>query len=77
MSDKQESETVGLENPSGYGEKGVTYNIGEVTLQIDDEFMVATLLAIVAVINQMIPEFDDIVSQVGANIYDQIKKQDS
>jgi len=77
MSDNQESETVGSESPNGYGEKGDTYIIGEATLKIDDEFIVATLLALVNVLTQIIPEFDDAVSQVSAKIYEQIQKQAS
>ena len=57
-----------------YGENGKEYSIGGVPLKVDDEFILATLLAIVGLMQQIIPKFDDMASTTASKIYDEIKK---
>jgi hypothetical protein len=49
-------------------------DIGGTELQVDDEFMVATLLAIIAVLNTIHAGIDEHISVVGQKIYDEITK---
>ena len=62
------------EQTSLYGAQGKKINIGGTELQIDDEFMVATLLAIITVLNTIHIGIDDKISVVGQKIYDEITK---
>ena len=62
------------EPTSLYGAQGKKINIGGTELQIDDEFMVATLLAVIAVLNTIHTGIDDHISTVGQKIYDEITK---
>ncbi len=62
------------EQTSLYGAQGKKINIGGTELQIDDEFMVATLLAVIAVLNTIHTGIDDHISTVGQKIYDEITK---
>jgi hypothetical protein len=57
-----------------YGENGKEYNIGGTPLKVDDEFILATLLAIVGLMQQIIPKFDDMASATASKIYDEIQK---
>jgi hypothetical protein len=57
-----------------YGETGKEYAVGETTLKVDDEFTLATMLAIVGVVTTYIPKFDEQVSAVAEKIYEEIKK---
>lgn len=57
-----------------YGENGKEYKIGESVIKIDDEFIVATILAVVGVLQTMIPNFDELASATASRIYDEIKK---
>jgi hypothetical protein len=60
-----------------YGENGKEYNIGGTPLKVDDEFILATLLAIVGLMQQIIPKFDDMASATASKIYDEIQKNKS
>ena len=62
------------EQTSLYGAQGKKIDIGGTELQIDDEFMVATLLAIITVLNTIHIGIDDKISVVGQKIYDEITK---
>ena len=62
------------EQTSLYGAQGKKINIGGTELQIDDEFMVATLLSIITVLNTIHIGIDDKISVVGQKIYDEIIK---
>jgi len=62
------------EQISQYGAKGKLFDIGGTTINIDDEFMIATLLAVISVLNAMYPSLDEKVSEVGQKIYDEITK---
>ncbi len=62
------------EQTSLYGAQGKKINIGGTELQIDDEFMVATLLAVIAVLNTIHTGIDDHISVIGQKIYDEITK---
>ena len=62
------------EQTSLYGAQGKKIDIGGTELQIDDEFMVATLLAVIAVLNTIHIGIDDKISSVGQKIYDEITK---
>ena len=57
-----------------YGENGKEYFIGETSLKIDDEFVIATVLAVVGVLQTIIPNFDELASATASRIYDEIKK---
>ena len=57
-----------------YGENGTEYDIGGTVLKVDDEFILATILAIVALMKDVIPDFDETASAVASRIYDEIKK---
>jgi len=57
-----------------YGENGKEYRIADSTLKVDDEFLLATILAIVGVLQTMIPNFDELASATASRIYDEIKK---
>ena len=57
-----------------YGENGKEYTIGETTLKVDEEFILATILAVVGVLQTMIPKFDELASVTASKIYDEIKK---
>ena len=58
-----------------YGETGRPYTLGEATLKVDDDFILATLLAIVGVLSVHIQGFDEQASQTAARIYEEIKRQ--
>lgn len=62
------------EPTSLYGARGKKIDIGGTELQIDDEFMVATLLAVIAVLNTIHTGIDEHISIVGQKIYDEITK---
>ena len=62
------------EQTSLYGARGKKIDIGGTELQIDDEFMIATLLAVIAVLNTLHPTIDEHISTVGQKIYDEITK---
>lgn len=62
------------EPTSLYGAQGKKIDIGGTELQIDDEFMVATLLAVIAVLNTIHAGIDEHISIVGQKIYDEITK---
>jgi len=62
------------EPASRYGANGKKINIGGTELYIDDEFMMATILAIIAVLNTMNQGIDEQISVVGQRIYDEITK---
>lgn len=62
------------EQTSLYGAQGKKINIGGTELHIDDEFIIATLLAVVAVLNQIHLGIDDHISVTGQKIYDEIIK---
>jgi hypothetical protein len=62
------------EPTSMYGARGKKIDIGGTELQIDDEFMVATLLAVIAVLNTIHTGIDEHISIVGQKIYDEITK---
>ena len=62
------------EPTSLYGARGKKIDIGGTELQIDDEFMVATLLAVIAVLNTLHQTIDKHISTVGQKIYDEITK---
>ena len=57
-----------------YGAQGKKIDIGGTELQIDDEFIIATLLAVIAVLNNLHPSIDVHISVVGQKIYDEITK---
>lgn len=65
---------MGTEKPDEYGSKGNKYKIGEMELLIDEEFIVATLLAIVSVLNEIYPKIDEQISIMGSGIYREITK---
>jgi len=58
----------------GMNPLGKKINIGGTELRIDDEFVAATLLAIVAVLNTTNQGIDEQISLVGQKIYDEIIK---
>jgi hypothetical protein len=62
------------EQTSLYGARGKKIDIGGTELQVDDEFLVATLLAVIAVLNTLHPSIDEHISAVGQKIYDEITK---
>jgi len=62
------------EPTSLYGANGKKINIGGTELLVDDEFIVATLLAVIAVLNMTNQGIDDQISVVGQKIYDEITK---
>jgi len=62
------------EPTSLYGANGKKINIGGTELLVDDEFIVATLLAVIAVLNMTNQGIDDQISAVGQKIYDEITK---
>jgi hypothetical protein len=74
MSDTNEN--MGDDNGTLYGSNplGARVVIGEAELMVDDDFQLATMLAIVAVLNQVFPDIDQIISTTAANIYDEIQK---
>jgi len=57
-----------------YGAQGKKINIGGTELSVDEEFIVATLLAVIAVLNNLHPSIDEHISVVGQKIYDEITK---
>lgn len=59
---------------SGYGSTGKQYEIGNATLKIDDEFIIATLLAMVGLLSQHIQGFDEKTAGTAEKIYDEIKR---
>jgi hypothetical protein len=71
------SETVGSPNPNGYGDDGVgtAYTIGGNTLWVNDRFTIATLLAIVAVLNTIFEGIDDTISTVAERIYNETQER--
>lgn len=60
-----------------YGFNGRPIQLGGVTLKVDDDFVVATLLAIVGVLSIHVHGFDDEVSATASRIYDEIRKQNT
>lgn len=74
MSDTNEN--IGDDTNSMYGvnPNGTQVVIGGAELMVDDDFQLATMLAIVAVLNQVFPDIDQIISTTAANIYDEIQK---
>jgi len=58
-----------------YGETGKEYSFGNAQIKIDDEFIIATVLAIVGVLTVHIQGFDEQTSQTAARIYEAIKQQ--
>lgn len=77
MSENTESETDTSEPRSKYGssENGRKVNLGGGEISVDDDFLLATQLATIAVLNLLFPEIDERISQVAANIYDEITKE--
>lgn len=57
-----------------YGETGKEYTLGNTHIKVDDDFILATLLAIVGVLTRHIPQFDEQASATAARIYEEIKK---
>lgn len=58
----------------GRNDNGRKLKIGDAEIWVDDDFIHATLLAVVTVLNSMFDNFDEIVSTVAAGIYDEIQK---
>jgi hypothetical protein len=59
---------------SEYGQNGKPYTVGNTEIKVDDDFILATILAIVGVLTQHIPQFDEQTSTVAARIYEEIQK---
>jgi len=59
---------------SGYGFNGKEYKIGNATLKIDDDFIVATLLAVVGQLALHIQGFDEKTAATAEKIYDEIQQ---
>jgi len=57
-----------------YGEQGTEYDIGGTVLKVDEEFILATILAMVALLKDVLPNFDETTSAVASRIYDEIKQ---
>lgn len=57
---------------SKYGLAGKKIVIGGVELQIDEEFIIATILAVVAALNTIHVGIDEHISVIGQKIYDEI-----
>lgn len=77
MSENTESETDTTAPRSMYGssENGRKINLGGGQISVDDDFIVATILATVAMLNMLFPDIDEKISQIAANIYDEITKE--
>ena len=77
MSEKATPETDTSAPRSKYGssENGRKVNLGGGEISVDDDFMLATQLATIAVLNLLFPDIDERLSQVAANIYDEITKE--
>lgn len=77
MSEKATPETDTSVPRSKYGssENGRKVNLGGGEISVDDDFLLATQLATIAVLNLLFPDIDERISQVAANIYDEITKE--
>jgi hypothetical protein len=58
-----------------YGETGKLYTLGEASIKVDDDFILATVLAVVGVLSHHINGFDQQASETAARIYEEIKRQ--
>lgn len=77
MSENTESETGSTPPQSKYGtsENGRKINLGGGEISIDDDFIVATVLATIAMLNLLFPDIDQKISAIAASIYDEITKE--
>jgi len=77
MSENTTSETGSAPPQSKYGssENGRKINLGGGEISVDDDFIVATILATVAMLNLMFPDIDQKISNIAAGIYDEITKE--
>lgn len=58
-----------------YGQTGKAYTLGNAQLKVDDEFVLATILAVVGLLSASIPDFDTHTAATAARIYEQLKQQ--
>lgn len=58
-----------------YGRSGKAYTLGNAQLKVDDEFILATLLAVVGILSASIPNFDTQTAATAARIYEQLKQE--
>lgn len=59
-----------------YGEEGREYKIAGETVNIDDKFVIATLMAVVFMLNQLheTPDLDAVIEGVARAIYNEIEE---
>lgn len=58
-----------------YGQTGKPYTIGNAHINIDDDFIIATLLAVVGLLGAKFPDFDKHTAATAEKIYGQIKQE--
>jgi len=77
MSENTTSETGSTPPQSKYGssENGRKINLGGGEISVDEDFIVATILATVAMLNILFPDIDEKISNIAAGIYDEITKE--
>jgi hypothetical protein len=57
-----------------YGEEGKEYRMGETPMKVNDEFMLASILAVVGILSAHIQGFDEQVAATASRIYDELRK---
>lgn len=57
-----------------YGEEGKEYMMGDTPMKVNDEFMLASILAVVGILSTHIQGFDEHVAATAARIYEELRK---
>lgn len=64
-----------------YGKNGTPYSIDGTEFQVDEKFLIATIMAIIVAIREVhqetYPSIDSAIENMAGTIYDQIKKIES
>jgi hypothetical protein len=63
-----------------YGKNGTAYDLNGTEFQVDQKFIVATLMAIIVSIREMNPDYpsvDTAIEKLAESIYEQIKEVES